>query len=74
MRWNPDTKDGDIDGSDDNDGTPFDVADGVAMFSNERDSIDDDLHEQLDLEDPEKEDEEQNRNTVLLLVRPNTCV
>jgi hypothetical protein len=55
---NPDGEDGDVDGSDDDDGAPLDVADGISVLSNECDSIDNNLHEQLDLKDPEKENEE----------------
>lgn len=58
MRWNPDAEDGDVDRRDDDDGSPFDVPDSFAMFSDERDTVDDDLHEQLNLEHPEEEDEE----------------
>jgi hypothetical protein len=59
---NPDGKDGDVDGSDDNDCAPLDVADSISVLSNECDSIDNNLHEQLDLKDPEEENEEEHRN------------
>lgn len=58
VRRDPDTEDGDIDCGDDNEGTPLDVADSLAMFSDQSNSVDDDLHEQLDLENPKEEDEE----------------
>jgi hypothetical protein len=59
----PDGEDGNVDGSDDDDGSPFDVADSFAVLGDECNSIDDDLHEQLDFKDPEKEDEEQHGDT-----------
>ncbi len=65
MRWNPNAEDGDVDCRDDDECTPFDVADGISMFGNECNTIDDDLHEQLDLEHPEEEDEEQDRDAIL---------
>lgn len=71
-RWrsvcgNPDTEDSDIDGGDDNDCTPLYIADSVSVFSDQCNSIDDDLHEQLDLEDPEEEDKEEDWDTVFSL-------
>ena len=54
----PDTEDSDVDSGDDDYGAPFDIADCAAVFSNKGDTIDDDLHKELDLEDPEEEDEE----------------
>jgi hypothetical protein len=65
VRRNPDTEDGDVDGGDDDECAPFDVADGTPVFGDESDPVDDDLHEQLDLEDPEGQDEEEDRDTVL---------
>lgn len=64
MRRDPDAEDGDINGSDDYNGTPLDVADSISMFGDECDSVDDDLHEQLNLKDPEEEDEKQHWNAV----------
>jgi hypothetical protein len=63
MRWDPDTKDGDVDESDDYHCSPFEVPDSVSVFCDEGNSVDDDLHKQLDLEDPKEQDEEQDRNT-----------
>lgn len=74
VRWNPDTEDGDIDGRDDDDGPPLDVPDSVAMFSDERNTVDDDLHEQLDLEHPEEENEEQDRYTIRMLALNSDCL
>lgn len=58
MRRNPYTEDGDVYGSDDNNSAPFQRPDCTAVFCDERNTVDDDLHEQLDLEDPEEQDEE----------------
>jgi hypothetical protein len=60
MCWNPDDENGDVDASDENDGAPFQLSDSAAVFSNESDPIDDNLHEQLDLEHPKEENEEQH--------------
>ena len=62
MGGDPDGEDGNVDGSDDDDGTPLDVADGISVFSNEGNSIYDDLHEQLDFKHPKEENEEQHGN------------
>lgn len=67
VRWNPDTEDGDVDGRDDDDSSPLDVTDCLSVFSDERDTVDDDLHEQLDLEDPKEENKEQDRHTICML-------
>lgn len=64
VRWNPDAEYGDVDGRDKDDSSPLDVPDSVAVFSDERNTIDDNLHEQLDLEDPKEKDEEQDRHTM----------
>ena len=67
VRRNPNTKDGDVDCGDDNNCTPFDVTDGISMFGDKSNAVDNDLHEQLNLENPEEENEEQDRDTVVLL-------
>jgi hypothetical protein len=38
------------------------------VFCDEGNSVDDDLHKQLDFEDPKEQDEEQDRNTECLFV------
>lgn len=43
---------------------PFHDRNCFPMFGNDGDSVDDDLHQQLDLEHPKEEDEEQYRNAV----------
>jgi hypothetical protein len=63
MRWDPDTEDGDIDGGNDDHCSPFEVADGASVFRNEGNAVDDDLHEELDLPDPEEQNREQDRDT-----------
>jgi hypothetical protein len=63
MRWNPDAKDGDVNGSNEDHSAPLQVTDGASMLGDERDTIDDNLHQQLYFEDVEEEDPEQDRNT-----------
>lgn len=46
----PDAEDRNVDCSDDNNGSPLDVADSLAVLGDEGNSIDDNLHEQLNLE------------------------
>lgn len=58
VRRNPDAEDSDVDGRDEDYCSPLDIPDSVAMFSDERNTVDDDLHQQLDLEHPEEENEE----------------
>lgn len=60
MCWYPDDENGDIDGGDESDGAPFQSSDRAAMFGDESDSVDDDLHQQLDLEYPKEENKEKN--------------
>lgn len=57
MRWDPNTEDCNIYSSDDSDSSPFEFFHRATMLSNESDSIDDDLHQKLDLKDPADEDE-----------------
>lgn len=68
VRRDPDTEDGDVDGADDDQSAPFEVADGAAVLGDEGNSVDDDLHEELDLECPEEEDEEEDWDTIVRLV------
>lgn len=63
MRRDPDAKDGHVDGGDDGGSSPLEQADGLLALGDDGDSVDDDLHEQLDLEDPEEQDEEEDGNT-----------
>jgi hypothetical protein len=67
VRRDPDAEDGNVDGGDEDEGAPFDVADGTPVFGDESNPVDDDLHEQLDLEDPEGQDEEEDWDTVFAL-------
>lgn len=69
VRRDPDAEDGDIDDGDKDEGAPFDVADGTPVFGDESNSVDDDLHEQLDLEDPEGQDEEEDWDAVFALAK-----
>lgn len=63
MSRNPYAKHRDVDCSDGRSGHPFDFHDEVPVFGNNVDSIDDNLHEQLDFEYPEEQQEEKHRNT-----------
>lgn len=58
MGRDPDAKHHDIDGRDNPSCNPFDFYDETPVFSNNIDSIDDDLHEQLNFEHPEEQQEE----------------
>lgn len=72
MCRDPDTENGDVDSSDDNYCAPLQACDSASMFGNEGDSIDDDLHEKLYLEDPKEENEEKHWNTANSLERPQS--
>lgn len=52
VRRNPNAKDCYVDRRYDNDRPPLDLGYRAGVISNERNAIDDDLHEQLDLKDP----------------------
>lgn len=62
MCGDPDAEDGNIDACNDESSAPFELSDGAFMLGDDCDSVDDDLHEQLNLEDPKEEDEEKHRN------------
>jgi hypothetical protein len=64
MRWDPNNKDGNVHKSDENSCAPFQLEDCRSMFGDDRNSVDDNLHKQLDLEDPKEQNEEENRDTV----------
>lgn len=66
MRWYPDAENGDVDSGNEDDSAPFDITDCRAVFGDESNPIDDNLHQQLDLEDPEEEDKEENLNANLM--------
>jgi hypothetical protein len=65
MRRDPDTEYGNVDSGNEGSGAPFYVANCAAVLGDQSDTVDDDLHEELDLEDPKEEDEEENRNAVM---------
>lgn len=52
MCGDPDAEDGNIDACNDEGSAPFELSDGAFMFGDNCDSVDDDLHEQLNLKDP----------------------
>jgi hypothetical protein len=61
--WDPNAEDRDVDGSNDDYGSPLDPPYCITVLRNQCNSVDDDLHQKLDLEGPAEEDEEQDRNT-----------
>jgi hypothetical protein len=60
----PDTKDGNVDAGDDERSAPFEFKDCRSMLGDDGDSVDDDLQEQLDLKDPEEQDEKEDRDAI----------
>jgi len=58
MCRDPDAEYSNVDSGDDDDSSPFNVSNSATMLSDQSNPVDDNLHEQLDLEDPEKENEE----------------
>ncbi len=72
MRWDPDTEDSDINGCNDSDGAPFHLANRAAVLSDKGDTVDYDLHEKLDLEHPEEEDKEEDRDAKCFINRYST--
>ena len=54
MCRNPNNENGNVDSGNDNNGSPFDIADCAATFGDKGYTVDDDLHQQLDLEDPKE--------------------
>ena len=65
MSWNPDTHNHDVHRSNENDSSPLQSPHGSTMFRNEGDSVDDDLHQELDLKDPAEHEEKQRRNSAV---------
>ncbi len=59
MSGDPNAEHGDVDGRYEACCSPFQQADGILALSDDRYPVDDNLHEQLDLKDPEKEEEEE---------------
>jgi hypothetical protein len=58
MCRNPDAEDDDVDGSDDTGRNPLEPTDPSLIFRHDVDPIDDDLHKELDLKDPEEQKRE----------------
>lgn len=58
MCRNPDDHHHDVHSGDDEDSSPFDPPYSLSMLCNERDTVDDDLHKQLDFKYPTKKNEE----------------
>jgi hypothetical protein len=45
MRWNPDTEHTDVDTGDKNNSAPLEVTNGISVFRDQSDTVDDDLHQ-----------------------------
>lgn len=63
MRRDPDAEDSNIDGCNHSHSPPFDTPYRLSVLSYKSDTIDDNLHKQLDFKNPAKEDEEEDRDT-----------
>ena len=61
----PYTKDGNVDASDDEGRAPFEFKDCRSMLGDDGDSVDDDLQKQLDLKDPEEQDEKEEKHQTI---------
>ena len=55
----PDAEDGDVDEGDEDDGTPADPGEETAVHGDDGHAVDDDLKDELDLQDPHEQDEEE---------------
>lgn len=64
MSRNPNNKDGNVNKSDGNGGSPFQLKDSRPMFGDDGDSVDDNLHKKLDLKDPKEKNKEQHGYTI----------
>lgn len=60
MRWDPNAKDRYVYEGYDQSDSPSHALDCLSALRDDRNPVDDYLHQELDLEDPEKEDEEQD--------------
>lgn len=63
VRRDPDAKDGNVDAGNDNGCAPFEPRHGACVLCNNGNSIDNDLHEELDFKHPQEQDEEQDGNS-----------
>lgn len=63
MSRDPDAEHHNIDHGDDRSGYPFDLYDQPSIFRNDINSVDDNLHEQLDFEYPEEQQPKEYWNT-----------
>jgi hypothetical protein len=62
MSWYPDAKYHNVDGGDKQSCAPFHSGNQLSVIGHHMDTIDDDLHQQLDLKYPEEEQCEQHRD------------
>lgn len=63
MRRDPDAEDGNVDHRDDSSGTPFQPAHKYLVIRDNSDSVDDNLHQQLNFKHPEEQAEKEGYNT-----------
>ena len=68
MGGNPDAEDGNVDEGDEYSSADLQPVNKSLVVVDDCDSVDDDLHEQLDFKRPEEEAEEQHRNSSRALV------
>lgn len=67
MRWNPDNKDSDVNCGNSRGSSPFQTLHCTAVLSNDSNPVDNHLHEELDLKDPEEQDKEENKYAAFML-------
>lgn len=58
MSRNEDTEDGYVNERNNQSRSPFKIPNRLSVLRNDRDSVDDDLHQKLDFKNPTKKDEE----------------
>lgn len=60
MCWDPNAEDCNVDAGDNTRSSPFQPPHCIVILGNDGDPVDDNLHEKLDFEYPEYQEEEQN--------------
>jgi hypothetical protein len=63
VRRNENAKNGDVDASNQSSGAPFQFKDSRSVFSDDGDSVDDNLKKQLYFKNPKEQDEEEDRHS-----------
>ena len=67
MSWDENAEDCYVDESHNQSSSPFHVLDCFSVLGDDRNPVDDDLHQELDFEYPEEEDEEEGWDAIMLL-------